>query len=90
VETWREGRLVGGLYGVAIGGLFAGESMFHRVNDASKVAVVATVEHLHAVGAALFDVQWVTPHLATLGGVEVSRAAYGRLLADALARDVSW
>jgi leucyl/phenylalanyl-tRNA--protein transferase len=90
VETWQDGALVGGLYGLLVGGLFAGESMFHRVNDASKVAVVATVEHLHAVGAALFDVQWVTPHLATLGGVEVSRAAYGRLLADALARDVSW
>ncbi len=51
--------------------------MFHRVTDASKVAVVATVEHLRAIGASLFDVQWVTPHLATLGAVEVSRAEYG-------------
>ena len=90
IETWQDGALVGGLYGLAIGGLFAGESMFHRVTDASKVAVVATVEHLRAIGASLFDVQWVTPHLATLGAVEVPRAEYGRLLADALARDVDW
>ena len=82
--------LVGGLYGLGVGGLFAGESMFHRVTDASKVAVVATVEHLRAIGASLFDVQWVTPHLATLGAVEVARADYGRMLAEALARDVTW
>ena len=90
IETWQDGALVGGLYGLAIDGLFAGESMFHRVADASKVAVVATVEHLHAIGASLFDVQWVTPHLASLGAVEVSRADYGDLLADALTRDVTW
>jgi leucyl/phenylalanyl-tRNA--protein transferase len=90
VETWQDGELVGGLYGLAIGGLFAGESMFHRVTDASKVAVVATVEHLAAQGYALFDVQWVTPHLASLGAVEVSRSDYGRLLADAIARPVTW
>jgi leucyl/phenylalanyl-tRNA--protein transferase len=90
VETWRTGRLVGGLYGVAIGGLFAGESMFHRVTDASKVAVVATVEHLRAIGASLFDVQWVTPHLATLGAVEVSRAEYGERLGVALELPVTW
>jgi leucyl/phenylalanyl-tRNA--protein transferase len=90
VETWQDGELVGGLYGLAIGGLFAGESMFHRVTDASKVAVVATVEHLRTIGASLFDVQWVTPHLATLGAVEVSRDDYGQLLADAVGRDVTW
>ena len=90
VETWQDGELVGGLYGLAIGGFFAGESMFHRVTDASKVAVVATVEHLRTIGASLFDVQWVTPHLATLGAVEVSREEYGRLLADALERDAQW
>jgi leucyl/phenylalanyl-tRNA--protein transferase len=90
VETWQDDELVGGLYGLAIGGLFAGESMFHRVTDASKVAVVATVEHLRRIGASVFDVQWVTPHLATLGAVEITRAAYGRLLADALSRDVDW
>jgi len=90
VETWQDGELVGGLYGLAIGGLFAGESMFHRVTDASKVAVVVTVEHLRAIGASLFDVQWVTPHLATLGAVEVTRADYARMLAAALAVDVTW
>jgi leucyl/phenylalanyl-tRNA--protein transferase len=90
VETWRADELVGGLYGVGIGGLFAGESMFHRVTDASKVAVVATVEHLRAIGASLFDVQWVTPHLATLGAVEVTRAEYGRRLRQALALRVTW
>ncbi len=90
VETWQDGVLVGGLYGLAIGGFFAGESMFHRVTDASKAAVVATVEHLRAIDASLFDVQWVTPHLATLGAVEVSRTDYGLLLSDALTLPVMW
>ena len=86
VETWTpDGELVGGLYGVAIGGLFAGESMFHRRRDASKVALVALVEALRAAGAGLLDVQWQTPHLASLGAVEVSRQAYHRLLKEALA-----
>ena len=86
IETWQEGRLVGGLYGVAIGGLFAGESMFHTVRDASKVALVA----LHGLLAKdcdtrrLIDVQWRTDHLATLGVTEVSRNEYRRLLATAL------
>ena len=86
VETWRDGRLVGGLYGVGIGGLFAGESMFHRERDASKVALVALVEGLRASHPSqrLLDVQWATPHLASLGVVEVSRAAYLRRLARAL------
>ena len=81
-----EQRLVGGVYGVAIGGLFAGESMFHRVSDASKVALLALVERLRVGGGVLFDVQWCTPHLASLGVVEISRAEYGRLLAEAIAR----
>jgi leucyl/phenylalanyl-tRNA--protein transferase len=78
VETWQAGRLVGGLYGVAIGGLFAGESMFHHARDASKVALVALVERLRDEHAErrLIDVQWVTPHLAGLGVVEVDRAGY--------------
>ena len=78
VETWRDGRLVGGLYGVAIGGLFAGESMFHRERDASKVALVGLVELMRDEHAdrRLLDVQWRTPHLATLGVVEVPRAEY--------------
>ncbi len=86
VEAWREGRLAGGLYGVAIGGLFAGESMFHRERDASKVALVGLVEALRADGASdrLLDVQWLTPHLASLGAVEVPRTAYLRALARAL------
>ncbi|MGZ6898373.1 MAG: leucyl/phenylalanyl-tRNA--protein transferase [Acidimicrobiia bacterium] len=90
IETWQDGELVGGLYGIAISGLFAGESMFHRVTDASKVALVATVEHLRARGFTLFDVQWVTPHLASMGAVEVSRDEYGRRLSAALARDARW
>ncbi len=86
VETWCEGELVGGLYGVAIGGLFAGESMFHRVRDASKVALVALVDLLrdeHA-GERLLDVQWVTDHLASLGAVTVARPTYLQRLGDAL------
>jgi leucyl/phenylalanyl-tRNA--protein transferase len=78
VEAWAGDRLAGGLYGVAIGGLFAGESMFHRDRDASKVALVGLVELLRSAGASgrLVDVQWVTPHLAGLGAVEVSRERY--------------
>ncbi len=86
VEAWDEaGQLVGGLYGVLIGGFFAGESMFHRARDASKVALVALVESLRAGGARLLDVQWVTPHLASLGAVPVSRERYLGLLDEALA-----
>ena len=80
------GRLAGGLYGVAIGGLFAGESMFHRQTDASKVALVALVEQLSAAGAALLDVQWATPHLTSLGAVEVPRRVYLDRLAEAIER----
>jgi leucyl/phenylalanyl-tRNA---protein transferase len=79
------GTLVGGLYGVCVGGLFAGESMFHRVPDASKVALVALVELLREDGLPrLLDVQWATPHLARLGAVEVPRPRYATLLAEAL------
>ena len=86
VETWRDGRLVGGLYGVSVNGLFAGESMFHRETDASKAALVGLVRLLAADGdqRRLLDVQWRTPHLATLGVVEVSRPAYLDLLDEAL------
>ena len=78
VEVWRDGRLEGGLYGLAIGGLFAGESMFHRARDASKVALMALVDLLAAAGPGdrLVDTQWVTPHLASLGVSEVDRADY--------------
>jgi leucyl/phenylalanyl-tRNA---protein transferase len=87
VECWREDRLVGGLYGVAIGGLFAGESMFHHERDASKVALVALVQRLVAADQPerrLLDVQWRTEHLATLGVVEISRPDYRDRLALAL------
>ena len=87
VECWREGRLVGGLYGVALGGAFFGESMFHVETDASKVALVALVERLRDRGFLLLDLQWVTPHLAQFGAVNVRRGAYLRLLDAALARD---
>jgi leucyl/phenylalanyl-tRNA--protein transferase len=82
----EESSLVGGLYGVALGGLFAGESMFHRANDASKVALVALVDRMRTSGAVLLDVQWLTPHLASLGAVEISRASYLAQLEDALRR----
>lgn len=86
VEAWSrsDGELAGGLYGVAVGGLFAGESMFHRETDASKVALVGLVELLREGGAALLDVQWRTPHLASLGAVEISRADYLSRLEAAL------
>jgi leucyl/phenylalanyl-tRNA---protein transferase len=85
VEAWSPaGELAGGLYGISIGGLFAGESMFHRQTDASKVALVALVDRLVLGGAALLDVQWVTPHLASLGAVAIPRAEYHRRLAAAL------
>jgi leucyl/phenylalanyl-tRNA--protein transferase len=87
VETWRDGELVGGLYGVATGGLFAGESMFHRARDASKVALVALVDLLRDDHEAqrLLDVQWQTRHLASLGVVEIDRADYLARLGDVLA-----
>ena len=86
VEAWAGDRLAGGLYGVAIGGLFAGESMFHRERDASKVALVGLVDWLRSSGpdGRLVDVQWVTPHLESLGAVEVPRARYLALLRQAL------
>ncbi len=82
---WRfddphDGALVGGLYGVHVGGLFAGESMFHRATDASKVALVALVERLGRIGVDLLDVQWLTPHLASLGAIEIPRSEYLRRL----------
>ena len=88
VETWYEDELVGGLYGVCIGGLFAGESMFHHRTDASKAALVGLVEQMTVAGNkpenGLIDVQWLTPHLATLGIIEIPREEY--LERSALAR----
>jgi leucyl/phenylalanyl-tRNA--protein transferase len=84
VETWSGGELVGGVYGVAIGGLFAAESKFHRTRDASKVALVALVDLLRAGHATLLDVQWTTPHLVSLGAVDIARDEYLRRLHAAL------
>jgi leucyl/phenylalanyl-tRNA--protein transferase len=80
VEVWKEGTLAGGLYGVAVGGAFFGESMFHHVTDASKIALVGLVEHLRARKFALLDTQWLTPHLQQFGGIEISRNQYLGLL----------
>jgi len=84
VETWQDDRLVGGLYGVALGGAFFGESMFHHVTDASKVALGALVERLRTRGFRLLDVQWVTPHLERFGAIEIPRADYLQQLEQAL------
>ena len=84
VECWHEKELVGGLYGVALGGAFFGESMFSRVTDASKVALVHLVARLRHGGFRLLDTQFLTPHLAQFGAIEISRPRYHRLLAEAL------
>jgi leucyl/phenylalanyl-tRNA--protein transferase len=84
VEIWEGGELAGGLYGVSLNGAFFGESMFHRVADASKVALWALVERLRERRFKLLDIQWLTPFLATCGAVEVPRGAYLAGLAEAL------
>jgi leucyl/phenylalanyl-tRNA---protein transferase len=84
VECWQRGELAGGLYGLSIGAAFFGESMFSRAADASKVALVHLVALLRQGGYRLLDTQFLTPHLARFGGIEVSRAHYRRLLAEAL------
>jgi leucyl/phenylalanyl-tRNA--protein transferase len=89
-ECYAGDELVGGLYGVRIGGLFAGESMFSRARDASKVALVHLEEHLRRRGYALFDIQHVNEHTASLGAVEVPRREYLRRLREALEREVTF
>jgi leucyl/phenylalanyl-tRNA--protein transferase len=84
VEAWRDGRLVGGAYGLALGGAFMAESMFHRETDASKVALAALVQRLWERNFTLLDVQYVTPHLESLGATEISRREYERRLERAL------
>jgi leucyl/phenylalanyl-tRNA---protein transferase len=84
VECWREGELAGGVYGVAVGGFFAGESMFHRASNASKVALYHLVEHLRSRGFVLFDIQMVTPITSQLGAVLISRDEYLQRLAGAI------
>lgn len=83
-ETWRDERLVGGLYGVRIGNFFAGESMFHRVRDASSAVLVFAARRLKEEGCRLFDLQMVTPHTTRFGAVEVKRAEYLKLLNQAV------
>ena len=90
VETWRDGALVGGLYGIALGGAFFGESMFSLERDASKVALAHLVERLRAGGFILLDAQFMTDHLRTFGAVEIPRADYRRHLAAALKVEASF
>ena len=90
VEAWRDGTLVGGLYGVTLRGAFFGESMFHDVADASKVALVALVERLNARGYALLDIQWRTEHLTQFGALEIPRAEYMARLEAAMQRDCTF
>lgn len=84
VEAWREGELAGGLYGVTIGAVFCGESMFHRQRDASKVALVYLVERMTERGFGLLDVQFMTEHMARMGAIQIPRDEYLRRLADAV------
>ena len=90
VEVWESGALVGGVYGVSIGGAFFGESMFSRATDASKTALAFLVDRLRRGGFVLFDTQFITPHLASLGAIEISRADYRKQLAAALLIDASF
>ena len=90
VESWHAGRLVGGLYGVAMGGAFFGESMFSRATDASKVALVHLVARLRLGGYVLLDTQFVTSHLTRFGALEIPRELYKQRLADALEVPAVW
>ena len=90
IECWQDGELVGGLYGIALGGAFFGESMFSRARDASKVALVHLVERLRAGGFVLLDTQMSTGHLARFGVVEIPRSAFERRLAVAMATAAEW
>jgi len=90
VETWQNGSLVGGLYGVSLGGAFFGESMFHRARDASKVALVALVERLKQRGFELLDTQATTSHLLKFGCIEISSAEYMKRLSRAIQKNVTF
>lgn len=90
LECWQGRRLVGGIYGVTVGGLFAGESMFHRVSNASKVALFHLIEHLRRQGFVLFDIQMLTPITTQLGGVTIPRKEYLRRLAQAVEKSASF
>jgi leucyl/phenylalanyl-tRNA--protein transferase len=90
IETWRDDTLVGGLYGVALGGLFAGESMFSRDRDASKVALVELVGRLRRNGFVLLDTQWVTEHLSQFGSFWMPGSLYKLMVAKALRTETTW
>ena len=90
VEVWDGKRLVGGVYGVALGAAFFGESMFSAATDGSKVALAYLVDRLRLAGFTLFDTQFITPHLASLGGLEISRRCYHQYLKDALPKRASF
>ena len=90
IECWQDGRLVGGLYGVSLGAVFFGESMFSTARDASKVALVHLVARMRMGGYALLDTQFVTSHLAQFGAVEIPRDAYKALLASAVQTSARW
>lgn len=90
VEAWQDGQLAGGLYGVHVGGAFFGESMFHRVTDASKVALVALVDRLRRRNFSLLDIQWVTPHLRQFNAIEIPRAEYLDRLRHAIGQDCAF
>ena len=84
VEVWKDGALIGGLYGVSVGCAFFGESMFHRATDASKIALIALVGRMRERGFTLLDIQWVTPHLTQFGAIEIPREDYLKQLAAAV------
>ena len=87
VEIWQDGALAGGVFGIRLGGAFFGESMFSRATNASKMALAVAVDHLMQTGFVLFDTQFLTPHLSSLGAMEITRAQYQSRLAEALTLD---
>ena len=84
IEVWVKGKLIGGVYGITLGAAFFGESMFSRASDGSKIALAYLVDHLRRTGFELFDTQFITPHLQSLGGIEIERADYHERLESAL------
>lgn len=90
IEVWSGDSLAGGLYGVAIGGAFFGESMFHRLPDAGNIALAAVANHIRQRGFTLFDIQFTTPHLVRFGAIEIPRAVFERKLEAALTLEASW
>lgn len=90
IEVWQDDKLVGGVYGVTLGAAFFGESMFSRATDSSKVALAFLIAHLNRSGYLLFDTQFITPHLASLGAIEITRASYHKQLSEAITRSADF